>query len=310
MSTGMSTGIATGMRTREVLRRHAAIGVRFWDIAGGTSVVDDLQVELFPRLNPRARIPMRANRSGVYVGHQVPGLRDFELSDTDPPALWSSTPLRPYRIEVRDRLGRFLPMGFDADLPVQGLLSWLAPWLSPPQPIAMPPGLPGSPPQFMLEHIPLFSAPSRGVPGSAAVVYAHMRELGTGRAAAWALLGASTDGVRCGVGLADEEGRVAVMFPYPEPPRQALASPPEARSDFMWPLDLSVFWSGLPSPPVPVPQIADLALVLAQLNTPGTVIDLSPPPGPSRRLDYSVPLTARTAGASAADASWLLVSAA
>jgi hypothetical protein len=302
--------MTVALRPLEVLARHAAIGVRFWDAARSTSSIDGLQVEVFQRANPRLRRPMRPNLSGVYVGHAVPGLRDFEFSDTDPPQLWATAEaaLRACRIEVRDPLGRFLPLAFDVDLPVPGLLTWTAPWFSPPQPIVMP-GTPGSPPQLMLQRIPLFSAPSRGVPDAQAAVYAQLRGTASGRPAAWALLGVNIEGQRCGLGLADEQGRVAVMFPYPEPPRRALASPPEARNDFSWPVELEVFWAQA-SPPAPVPAIPDLADVLAQLNTPGSVDDLLSSPSAARRLAYRVPLTARTLGAAPADASWLSVSAA
>lgn len=298
-------------RKLEALVRHAALGVRFWDVARGTSLVDGLKVEVFPRRNPRARKPMPPNRSQVYAVHVASGLADFSASDVDIPELWSrpEAALRDYRIEVSDPQGRFLPMAFDADLPQPGLLTWQAPWLSPPVPIAMP-GTSGSPPQLMLERVPLFSAPERGVPDAQAVVYAQMREPLTHRAAAWALLGVSIDGQRRGIGLSDDQGRVAVMFPYPEPPRQALASPPQARSDFSWPVELEVFWSGEPSPPAEPPSIPDLAQVLAQLEAAGTVNDIVLSPASTRRLEYRVPLTARTQGAAPADASWLSVSAA
>ena len=298
-------------RRMEELARHAVIGVRFWDVARGNAAVSGLKVEVFPRLNPRSRKPMLANPSKVYVAHVVSGLRDFEFSETDTPELWSQpeAALRAYRIEVRDPLDRFLPMAFDADLPQPGLLTWNAPWLSPPQPIVMP-GTSGSPPQLMLERIPLFSSPSRGLPDGLAVVYAQMREPLTERPAAWAFLGVSIEDERRGIGLADQEGRVAVMFPYPEPPRQALASPPEARSDFSWPLDLEVFWSATSPATDPPPEIPDLALLLAQLEAPGTVNDVVFSPPAIRRLAYRMPLTARTHGAAPADASWLSVSAA
>jgi hypothetical protein len=117
------------------------------------------------------------------------------------------------------------------------------------------------------------------------------------------------EGQRCGLGLADDQGRVAVMFPYPEPPRRVLASPPEARNDFSWPVSLEVFWLQA-SPGEPGPAIPDLADVLAQLDTPGSVDDLIASPSASRRLGYRAPLIARTLGAAPADASWLSVSAA
>lgn len=304
---------------RDVLQRNVALGLRFWDVAAATSLVDGLVVEVFPRANRHARRHALTNPSGIYVAHALAGLRAFEFDETpegDPvDAPWQcahegSPPLAAaYRIEVRDPRGRFLPIAFDADLPARGLLSWLTPWLSPPQPITLPGASPSSP-QVLLDRIPLFSAPSRPTPEPLAVVRAQMREADSGRAAAWALLGVEIDGESVGLGLADREGRVVVHFPYPEPPRTPLSSPPEARSDFRWIVGLTAYATAS-SPPVPsseAPEIPDLADVLAQLASPRAVVDGVVSPVPPRRLEYRVPMTARTEGQPEADASWLLLS--
>ena len=295
----------SGLRVVEQLTRNAALGVRFWDTAEGTSVIDGLEVWVFSRANPRLRTRAEVNRSGVYVAHRVPGMHAFEFDDAPPDVLWA-TATRPYRVEVVDPSGRFLPIAFDADLPVRGLFTWHAPWLSPPQPIVLP-GDVGSPPQLLLERVPLFSAPSRPVPEPLAVVHAHLRELGTERDAAWGLLTVSIDGETRGLGLADAGGRVAVFFPYPEPPRMSLASPPEARNDFTWQVDLTAYWSP-GSPPRAVPAIADLADVFAALATPCHVVESIASPAMPLRLTYRQALTARTAGAVGADASFLFLS--
>lgn len=294
----------TSVRIMERVSRHCALGIRFWDIAGATSTVDGLEVELFPRANPQARSALLPNRGGVYVAHTVPSLREFEYSNEAPEVLWA-TALRPYRVKVNDPKSRFLPIEFDADLPARGLFSWLAPWMSPPQPIVLPTEE-GSPPPWLLERVPLFSAPSRPVPEPLAVVYAQLREFGSARDAAWSLLGVSIDGRTRGLGLADAQGRVAVMFPYPEPPRMFLASPPEARNDFSWELALTAFWSSA-SPAPAVPAFADLGTVLAQLSQPRNVIESALSPALPLRLDYRVPVTARTAGVPPQDASYLFV---
>jgi hypothetical protein len=116
-----------------------------------------------------------------------------------------------------------------------------------------------------------------------------------------------------GLGLADEQGRVAVLFPYPEPARRRLASPPEPRNDFTWRLELVAY--SAPAAASPPPRNAgsppDLHDLLAQLQHPRTVlasapVPASPPPPPAvLGLDYRVPVTARTAGLPAADASFL-----
>jgi hypothetical protein len=301
----------TDVHRLESVSRNAPLGLRFWDVATATSTVYGLNVQVFPRQNPRARTIAHVNRSGVYVAHQLPlsfppSPRDFEFSDSDPDVLWSAAVSRAYRVEVNDPTGRFLPIAFDADLPARGLLMWLAPFLSPPRPVALP-GEPGSPPPLLIERVPLFSAPSRPVPEPLAVVYAQIRELGTGRDAAWSLLTVAIDSSVRGIGLADAQGRIAVMFPYPEPPRMSLASPPEARNDFTWQLALSAFWLSA-SPPTRVPAAADLADVFASFSTPRTVIESTVSPALPLRLTYREALTARTAGTAGADASLLFVS--
>ena len=293
------------VKIMERVSRHSALGIRFWDIAGATSNVEGLEVEIYPRANPYARSALTPNRSGVYVAHTVPDLREFEYSNDEPDVLWA-TALKPYRVKVNDPRGRFLPIEFDADLPARGLFTWLAPWLSPPQSIALPTEE-GSPPPGLLERVPLFSAPSRPVPEPLAVVYAQLREFGSGREGAWSLLGVSIDGRTRGLGLADEQGRVAVMFPYPEPPRMLLASPPEARNDFSWQLALTAFWSPASPPPPAVPDFADLGVVLAQLSQPRDVIESTASPALPLRMDYRVPVTARTAGMPPQDASYLFI---
>lgn len=305
---------------RDIVQRNVALGLRFWDVAAATSLVDGLVVEVFPRANPNARRHALPNPSGVYVAHALAGLRAFEChetADTEPVdepwrAAQAGSPslAAGYRIEVRDPRGRFLPIAFDAELPARGLLSWSAPWFSPPQPITLPGTLPGaspSPPQVLLDRIPLFSAPSRPTPEPLAVVRAQMREADSARVAAWALLGVEIGGESVGLGLADREGRVSVMFPYPEPPRTPLSSPPEARSDFRWIVALTAY-AATSSPPAEVTEIPDLADVLAQLASPRAVVDGLASPAPLRRLEYRVPMTARTEGQLEADASWLLVS--
>lgn len=302
------------LREGEVVQRNAALGLRFWDVAAATSLIDGLKVEVYPLTRPTARKPALPNPSGVYVAHRVDGLASFEFdASADPMQAWSdaaaaSPPLSGrYRVEVSDPQGRYLPIAFDADLPARGVFSWLAPWMSPPQPILWP-GDTASPPLLLIERIPLFSSPSRPPPQPLAVVYAQLREAGSGRIPGWSLLAVDIDGVRCGLGMADREGRVAVMFPYPEPPRAVLASPPQARSDFRWTLELSAYWSTTSPPLEPIASIPDLAQVLGQLAAPCDVIDSLSSPAPPRRLDYRRPYLAKTEGQNAADASWLLLS--
>lgn len=289
----------------ERVTRNAGLGLRFWDTASGSQIIDGLQVEVYRKANPNARTVASVNRSGVYVVHALPGLRTFEFLDEEPDALWSVA-TKPYRVEVSDPEGRFLPIAFDADLPARGLFTWRAPWFSPPQPVVLPLSA-GSPPQLMLERVPLFSAPARPVPEPLAVVYAQLRESGSSRSLPWCGLSVSTDGISRGLGMSDDTGRVAVMFPYPEPQRVSLSSPPEARNDFGWDITLTAYGAPASPPGTPAP-FADLADVFAALSTPRDVVESVASPALPLRLSYRRPLVARTAGLAGADASYLFVS--
>jgi hypothetical protein len=305
--------MTTTGKTIEVVQRNCAIGIRFWDVVTATSAIAGLDVQIFPHANPAARRAAYPNPSGIYVAHGISGLVKFECDSSDPAdQIWlnaASSPKRAYRVEVRDPLDRFLPIGFDTDLPERGLCTWATGSFSPPQTIPLVNDS-GSPPMLLIERVPLFSAPTRPVPEPLAVVYAQLKEMGSIRMAAWALLGVHIDSVQRGLGLADGSGRVTVMFPYPEPPRSPLASPPEARSDYHWTITLSAYCSAASPTPSEVPKIPDLARILEQLATPRTVIDSTSSPATPRRLLYRVPLTARTEGLPAAEASYLMLSAA
>jgi len=290
----------------ERITRNAALGLRFWDTATATDLVDDLSVAVFAADNPQGRQPAIENPSGIYVAHKVPGLRAFEFGFDDP--LAGSPPNTvSRRIEVTDPASRFLPVAFDAALPLGGLFTFVAPWLSPPQPVSLP-ALGGLPPLPLVERVPLFAAPARPLPAPLGVVYAQLRSDVSQKAAAWCMLGVSLDGVLCGLGLADVEGRVAAMFPFPEPPRRVFASPSPAHDDFAWDLTLSAYWSPAlrqtPAPPIP-----DLAEILRGLDTPINVITSRTPPGVPLSLSYRQPVTVRTAGATGPDAPYLFVSA-
>lgn len=282
----------------ETVRRHCAVGMRFWDVAAATSQVDGLRIDIFPQLRPHARRRMSMNRSHVYYAFDLPGIASFEYSDESFDRVWLE-PLRSFRVEVVDPLGRFLPIAFDADLPARDRFQWHAPWLSPPQSIALPSDT-ESPPALLLDRIPLFSAPQRPAPEPLAAVYAQLAHLGSDEPCAWALLQASVGDIR-GLGLADDAGRVAVLFPYPAPPRPPLTSPPAPRDDFHWDVELTAFAHAPDSPAQSeLSEFADLGVVLEQLDFPQRLVGALASPsidlGP-QHLEYRVPLTVRTANA-------------
>ncbi|MCP3137369.1 hypothetical protein [Pyxidicoccus xibeiensis] len=245
----------------ERLSRVAPLGVRFRDEATGTLVGDGLEVSAFPLGLPAARRHSIVNRSGIHVLMDLPGLRDLEYADGDAgdDAWWAALPARrPYTVEVRDTLGRFLPCAFRADLPHRGLFT--------PDCVSSPPS-PLSPNEG--PAVPLYSAPSRQSAVPMAVLRAELWDQPMRIPAAWALVEATP--VAGGVtarGMADAQGRLALFFQYPEPVDFAPGSPLDASSlpagppllDQSWALQVRVHYARR----TPVPQLPDVCLTLSQ----------------------------------------------
>lgn len=285
-----------------MITRNAPFGLRVWDAAGATSLVDGLRVEVWPLNDPQSSVRALVTRSGTYAFPNVPGLSRFEGEAADGASLWTST--RRYRVEIRDPEARFISTGFDAELPVKGLFSWPEN-LSPPQPSIQP----GSPPAPLNGPVPLFSTPNRPVPASLAVIHAELRELGTERPASWAILCASVGNANCGIGMADYQGRVSVIFPYPDRARPVLSSPPPAKNDFRWDVELSAYYVPVQTSPS-TSEIADLTRTLKQLDSPRPLLASTLPPMHELRplpLQYGIPLTVRTAETPDGPSSYLYV---
>lgn len=178
----------------DTLTLPAQFGVRFYDPLSGLVVADGLRVRLWRPDNPARLIEAAPTRGGFFVAHPL-GLADLAL-----PRRW--------RAQVTDTLGRFLPLLFDAAVPLPA-----------PQALelASPPGVLAA-----LEEradLPLFSAPTRRVPPGAGLVQADLRTL-DGRPAAWAVVAAqavvrgAADAL-LGVGMADRGGALTLALRLP-----------------------------------------------------------------------------------------------
>jgi hypothetical protein len=247
----------------ERIQLTCALGLRFLDVAAGTPVGADVAVEPLNRTSlglhaeawpvnaPRQRTAGTVTPSGVLAFHGLPGLRKLENSTANDP--WEDAPPpRDFQIEVIDKLGRFLPCTFTVTAPQRGLAQFADN---------------GSPPWIEAGVVPLFSAPSRPIPGAVAIIRAELRDLATGAPAAWALVEASYSSggsLKTARGLADDAGRVLLMFAYPEGQRRAYgASPPgNARglSEQEWNIKLAFFHETI----VPVEKAADYGQRLSQ----------------------------------------------
>ncbi|HYJ03855.1 MAG TPA: hypothetical protein VEX43_01895 [Chthoniobacterales bacterium] len=238
-----------------------ALGLRFFDVATGLFVGADgtigreslgLNAVAWPIGAPHQKTVGVVTPSGIIAFHGLPGLREFENSgEADP---WASPHrTRDFQVEVIDRMGRFLPCTFAVSAPEKGLALFAED---------------GSPPWIEAGAVPLFSAPSRTLPPGLAIVRMELRDLGTGREAAWAIVEVnylSRGSRRTARGLADDKGRVLLLFAYPEGQRRAFNHSPPGNSPGLsqqeWTLEFAVSHEAVEHPEA----AADYGRRLAQL---------------------------------------------
>jgi hypothetical protein len=113
------------------------------------------------------------------------------------------------------------------------------------------------------QALPLYSAPTRPVTGGMAVLRASLWDSVADAPAAWALLEARAGGQPTARGYADAAGRVALLFPYPEPPSFVQQNPPPPPTPFTrqeWPVSIYASYK----PQSPAPRLPDLRATLAQ----------------------------------------------
>lgn len=247
----------------------APLGLRFHDTTTGAVVGDGLSIWAYPVGRPSAKRSAIANRKGVYVLHHGYGLRERENGDGSR-FYWDhpDPPNKDFVIEVSDEQRRFQPFLFTASLPFEGIFKW---------DVAL------DSPLSARTTVPLFSTTARNVASGMAVIRADLWDTSIDAPAAWAAMEAFTSGRLLGRGVADDAGRIAVVFPYPtplsfapvSPPDSPLGSPPVATSppltEQVWPLELRAFYTPdrpLMSPPdfaeAATPQLPDLRFTLTQ----------------------------------------------
>jgi len=201
--------MASPFITLDRLTLVAPLGLRFHDATTGALVDDGLTIWAYPVGRPNAKQPAIANRKGVYVLHHAYGLRERENGDGSR-AYWDNPvpPNKDFVIEVTDLQRRFQPFQFTVSLPFEGIFKWLDSPLS------------------TRTTVPLFPAPTQSVASGMAVIRADLWDSSLDAPAAWAVIEAYTAGKFLGRGIADDLGRIAVIFSFPTPLAFASASPP------------------------------------------------------------------------------------
>jgi hypothetical protein len=224
----------------ERLTRVTPLALSFWDRVAGATVGAGLSVTACPPDRPWEAVQASVNRTGIYLFHDLPGLREVEVGAGDA-EFWNNPPAsRAFVVEVQDVLRRFQPFRLTLVAPVRGMLAWAAVSGSPPEPAS----------------VPLFSAPTRPVPAGLASIRAELFDPIRRQPAAWAVLQVRLAGQVLARGFADVAGRVLLMFAYPEP--DTTGHIPLTKQ--VWSLELRANYA----PQAPIPPMPDLETTLTQ----------------------------------------------
>ncbi|MEM7051222.1 MAG: hypothetical protein AAF604_16250 [Acidobacteriota bacterium] len=254
-------------RLLESLEVFCPLGLRFWDTALDRPVSDGLRVSARPAQRNGRRVAAFRTGSGLYAFQNLPGMRPIERPGIADP-IASPPPTRPFIVEVVDPRRRFLPAALVVDLPLPYRGIFLAG-----DPAS---GLPG----FLL-----FSAPSRRRDPRLAVVRGELYDTVQDRPAAWARIDVEVPGGLTHTTVADQDGRFAALFPYPElettlPPLSGSPGGDAPLFDRTWPLQVRIQADATPFDPLPGGSLPDLARVLLQspaeidLDLGGTTADV------------------------------------
>lgn len=237
------------------------LGIRFWDRVTNRVIDDGLQVTA-QRLSDD-----RTQRLGkIVVGKPTPsgviaffGLASEETPASSDPQLWDSEPAKQLvSIDLVDRLSRFLPVSFVAQLPFRGVFCGQEDWPKPPR---LNPE--GSPIQSI--GVQLWSSPTRPVPPGQAVIRAQVVVGGGVNAppAAYALVRVQRSLLEDGFdhyGMTDERGTLLLPMPYPAIPDPPIGDPYPSLDRQIFPLSVTIQYEANPSvlPSSDVPSLENL----------------------------------------------------
>jgi hypothetical protein len=235
---------------------------------------------------------MHAAGAGTYAAHGLPGFREFVAGPGDDD-FWDrqrAAPATRFVVEAGDTYGRFLPVQVRVDLPAFGVARPACPRL----------------PASRRDVVPLFSASTRAIAATAAVVHADLYDRSARRPAAWAVAEGRFDGRVIARGMADRKGHLVLLFPYPEP-QSAWTSPPAPPtsppsplkpplSQQSWSVEIAVRYERTAS----IRDVPDLCEALAQPRA-GLLADAGRPSLPLSEIalrygDRAVLRTANTSG--------------
>jgi hypothetical protein len=240
--------------------RHVPLGFAFRDASDLSLVGDGLEVRIVDAQRPFRRATLGPTPSGTWMTPRLPGL-GFELAET--PADWPAK-ARTFKVSVDDPFRRFLPIRFEAKLPVRGRFVW-PDWAGLEQ-AKIAPLLPAAAPAaYKPDYLPLFPTIARAASGPRSTVRAQLAERqadGSDKPAAWAAMTVTVDGKIIALGIAGANGSIAVVGAYPALPAQTPEEAAQGRDEVTWNAEIAVHWDELAD------DLPSLDAILGQLSSP------------------------------------------
>ena len=237
----------------ETVSHKALLGIRFWDTATDSQIAEGLLVTLYSEDNSRRKIHARKTRSGVYGFFNIPGMFIQETQDQDD--LSSPVPIKTFVVEVQDLQQRYTPAAFSVDLPLPYNGIFL---------VDDDTGSPANSPK----GFNLYSSVTRKPAAQFTFLRGDLVDRNTGEAAAHALVRVENDDGFSWYSVADENGKFAVMLPYPLLNISFGSSPPTSDGvrlfERTWTVNVTVMYEPLSLDELPGTDLPDYSSILSQ----------------------------------------------
>lgn len=237
----------------ERVSHKTLLGIRFWDVALGAPVSDGLQVSLYPQSYTRKKIPAFRTRSGVYAFTSIPGMISFE---TQAESTIASPPVtHAFIVEVQDTQKRFSPAAFTVELPLPYNGLFLVDDNN-------------SSPALTPRGFNLYSSPQRISAPQFTFLRGELIDRNTELPASHAVVRVENQQGLQWYGIADAEGKFAVMMPYPLLHIAFGSSPPTSDgvrlSERSWSVTVAVLYEPLNLTQLPGSDLPEYSSILSQ----------------------------------------------
>ncbi len=228
-------------------------GIRFWDPALDSQIGEGLRVVLYPQENTRKKTLAYRTRSNVYTFSSIPGMILHETVADEELASPSAT--KNFIVEVNDLRNRYNSAAFSVELPLPYNGIFLVDDDS-----ASPSDAP--------RGFNLYSSINRLPASQFTFLRGELINRSTEEPAAHALIQVENEQRFSWYGLADENGKFAVMLPYPLLDISFGSSPPTSDGvrlfERTWTVSVSVMYEPLSLIELPGTDLPEYSSILSQ----------------------------------------------